>query len=212
MPSASPRKSDSEPSVTISGGMPSAAINVALSAPPAQPTASAVAAAAGAGHPQSRDAAPNITAASPIIAPTDRSIPPVTTIGVIAIASSPTSTLTRITSKAFATLRKFGATIAKTTISTAIAPASARLDTGGGARAGRAREPRAAGKTRRVDRDRGEDNHALQRALPLRADAEKGQCRPDGAEQHDAEECAGNRPAAAGHRRAPDHHCGDHLH
>src|SRR6478672_3783328 len=136
--------------------MPSAAISAALSAPPAHPATSAIAAAAGAGHPQSRDAAPNITAASPIIAPTDRSMPPVTTIGVIATASRPTSTLTRITSKAFATLRKFGATIAKTTISTAIAPASAHLDTGGAARADRAHEPRGAGKTRRVDRDRGE--------------------------------------------------------
>src|SRR5689334_13397328 len=200
MPSARPRKSDSDPSVTINGGMPSAAISAALSAPPAHPAPSASRAAAGVGHPQSRDAAPNMTAASPIIAPTDRSMPPVTTIGVIATASRPTSTLTRITSKAFATLKKFGATIAKTTTSTAIAPASAHLDTGGGARPSRADDARAAGKTRRVDRDRGEDNRALQRALPLRADAEKGQCRPDGAEQHDAEECAGNRPAAAGHR------------
>src|SRR5690349_11210727 len=204
MPSASPRKSDSEPSVTISGGMPSAAINVALSAPPAQPTASAVAAAAGAGHPQSRDAAPNITAASPIIAPTDRSMPPVTTIGVIATASRPTSTLTRITSNAFATLRKFGATIANTTTSAAIAPASTSLDTGGGARPRRAHDPRAAGKTGRVDRDRGEDDHALQGALPLRADAEEGQRRADGAEQHDAEQRAGRRAAAAGHRGAAD--------
>src|SRR3954468_47427 len=212
MPSARPRKSDSEPSVTISGGMPSAAISVALSAPPAHPAASAAAAAPGAAPPQPRDAAPNITAASPIIAPTDRSMPPVTTIGVIATASRPTSTLTRITSKAFATLRKFGATIANTTISTAIAPASARLDTGGGARPCRAHGTRAARETRRVDRDGGEDDHALQRTLPLRAHAEKRQCRPDGAEQHDAEQRAGHRAAAAGHCGAADNHRGDHFH
>src|SRR3954452_10902117 len=212
MPSARPRKSESEPSVTISGGMPSAAISVALSAPPPHPAPSPAAAAAGADQPQSREAAPNITAASPIIAPTDRSMPPVTTIGLIATASRPTSTLTRITSKAFATLRKFGATIANTTISTAIAPASARLDTGGGARPYRAHGTRAAGKTRRVDCDGGEDDHALQRTLPLRAHAEKRQRRPDGAEQHDAEQRTGHRAAAAGDCGAADHHRGDHFH
>src|ERR1043166_7392380 len=37
MPSAMPRNSDIDPSVTISGGMSSRAISVALSAPPARP-------------------------------------------------------------------------------------------------------------------------------------------------------------------------------
>ena len=111
--------------MTISGGMPSAAIRAAFSAPPAHPTPRATAAAAGADHPQSRDAAPNITAASPIIAPTDKSMPPATTMGVIATASRPTSTLSRITSNAFVTLRKFGAMAAKTATSIATAARSA---------------------------------------------------------------------------------------
>ena len=83
-----------------------------------------MAAAPATGRCQSRQAAPNITAASPIIAPTDRSIPPVTRIGVIATARSPTSTLRRVTSKKLPSVAKFGASAVKTTISSAMAPTS----------------------------------------------------------------------------------------
>ena len=60
------------------------------------------AAAAAIGQPPSRHNTPNTTAESPMIEPTDRSMPPVIMIGVIASASSPNSTLKRTTSKKFA--------------------------------------------------------------------------------------------------------------
>ena len=65
MPSAMPRNSDSDPSVTMSGGMSSRAMSSALSAPPAAPTSSASAAATGSGSCQSLAAAPNTTADRP---------------------------------------------------------------------------------------------------------------------------------------------------
>src|SRR5262245_52069468 len=117
MPSATPRNSENDASVTMSGGRFSPATSTALSAPPAQPTISASAAAIGIASSQSRYAAPSTTADRPIIEPTDRSIPPVTMTGVSATASSPSSTLKRITSKKFATDKKFGAMNEKTTTS-----------------------------------------------------------------------------------------------
>ena len=80
---------------------------------PAQPTASATAAAAGIGRCRSCHAAPKQTAASPIMAPTDKSMPPVIRIGVSAMASSPSSALSRAISKKLASVKKFGAMSAK---------------------------------------------------------------------------------------------------
>ncbi len=116
-----PRKSDSVPSVTISGGMPRRATSTAFSPPPATPASRVTAADAAIGSPQSREATPKMTAASPIIAPTDRSMPPVMMTGVSATASSPSSTLNRVTSKKFATVAKLGATAEKSAISASTA-------------------------------------------------------------------------------------------
>ena len=112
----------------MSGGMPSRAMSSAFSAPPApRRPAGATAAAAGIGSPQSRHAAPNTTAASPIIAPTDRSMPPVMMTGVSAMASRPSSTLRRVISKKLPTVAKFGATRARRARSRRPAPTS-RID------------------------------------------------------------------------------------
>ena len=113
MPSAMPRNSESEPSVTISGGRFSLVISTAFSSPAAHPNTSAAPAAAGIGQPPSRHSTPNTTAESPMIEPTDRSIPPVIMIGVIASASKPNSTLRRTTSKKFASVKKFSPIAAK---------------------------------------------------------------------------------------------------
>src|SRR5919198_1583822 len=204
MPSARPRKSDSDPSVTMSGGMSSAEINAAFRTPPAHPASKATAAAAPIGRLQSRYAAPKTTAARPIMAPTDRSIPPVTRIGVIATASRPTSTLRRITSKRFDGVAKFGADAANRTASIPSAARRIRLGTGE-RRPGNAR-------ARGVDGHGRQNDRALQRALPLRAHAEERQRRPDGAEQRHAEHRARQRAAAAGNRRASDDDRSDHFH
>ncbi len=97
----------------------------AFNAPPAHPTASANAAAAGSGRCQSWYAAPNTTAASPIIDPTDRSMPPLMITGVNATASSPSSTLRRVTSKKFPSVKKFCAMAEKS--ATSAASASSRI-------------------------------------------------------------------------------------
>ena len=107
MPSAMPRNSDSEPSVTISGGRFSLVISTAFSSPATHPNTSAAPAAAGIGQPPSRHSTPNTTAESPMMEPTDKSIPPVIMIGVIASASKPSSTLNRTTSKKFDSVKKF---------------------------------------------------------------------------------------------------------
>ena len=115
MPSAMPRNIENEPSVTISGGMlqPRDQQRIQRAARAAR-AASAISAAAAMGSRQSRHAAPNTTAASPIIEPTERSMPPVIMIGVSASASSPSSTLSRTTSKKLPTREKvLGAIAAK---------------------------------------------------------------------------------------------------
>src|SRR5688572_15218379 len=263
MPSAMPRNSDSVPSVTMSGGIPSRATSAALSAPPAVPAARLISAATPTGRFQSRWARPKTTAASPIIAPTDRSMPPVTITGVRAIASRPNSTLSRVSSKKLPMLAKFGAIAENSAISATTASRrihsllgktrprpptftcqrptrivrrgvevkgvasrsgfhlprphqpSWTLDFGrwevsclrprGGGRRGHARP-------HRVDGDCRQDDRALQRALPVGADAEKGQRGTDRTEQDHAEQRPGHAAAAAGYRRAPDDDRGNHFH
>ena len=51
--------------------------------------------------------------------PTDRSIPPATITGVSATARRPSSTLNRVISKKLPSVKKFGATAEKKTISAA---------------------------------------------------------------------------------------------
>ena len=91
-----PRNSENEPSVTMSGGMSRRAISTRVQrAARAADASSATRGRGRSGRCQSCTAAPNTTAASPIIEPTDRSMPPVMITGVSATASSPSSTLSR---------------------------------------------------------------------------------------------------------------------
>ena len=86
------------------------------------------------GSPPSRHAAPKTTAASPIIEPTERSMPPVIITGVSASASSPSSTLSRTTSKKLAVVKKLGASAEKAAISSASAEQQDPFAVGEGAR------------------------------------------------------------------------------
>ena len=114
-----PRKRASDPSVTMSGGTPIRAMSHAFSEPPAAPRSSVAAAATGTGRCASRQSMPNTTAESPIMEPTERSMPPVTITGVSAIASSPSSTLNRAISNPFSTEKKWGVVAPKPAISSA---------------------------------------------------------------------------------------------
>ena len=95
-----------------------------LSAPPSAPIASAPSEAVHGVHPASRQSAPNTTALRPSSAPHERSMPPVTTMGVSASASSPTSTPSRTISAALAEVAKLGAVAAKIADSATSTPAS----------------------------------------------------------------------------------------
>src|SRR5580698_7534300 len=103
----------------MSGGMLKRAIRTAFNMPPTQPTSSAAKTAAAMLKCPSRQVTPNTTAASPIMEPTERSMPAVTRMGVKAMAKSPTSTLVRMTSKKFPRVKKFGAMAENTAISAA---------------------------------------------------------------------------------------------
>ena len=91
----------------MSAGKFRRATSAAFNAPPRAPTISVMAAAMAIGKCVSRHRPPSTTAASPIIEPTERSMPPEMMIGVRASASSPTSTLSRVISNAFDALKKF---------------------------------------------------------------------------------------------------------
>ena len=208
----------------MSGGIPSRAISRALSAPPGgtRPI-SATARRPAAASPRSVLAAPNTTADRPIIAPTDRSMPPLMMTGVSATASSPSSTLSRVTSKKLPTREESSA---RSAANSAISPASAtarqpfavRRPAAAPRHRGQARAP--GGSSARggrtfahcVDRDRREDDRALDGALPVRVDAEERQRRADRAEQDDAEQRAGERAAPAADRGAADDDRRNHLH
>ncbi len=130
-------------------------------------------------------------------------MPPVMMTGVSASASSPSSTLSRVISKKLPSVAKFGAidgeerdlgrerqqqhplAVGEARVVAVPRSGSRRRD-----RRGMALRPRA----QRVDRDRGEDDGALDRALPVRAHAEERQRRADRAEQDDAEQRAGELP------------------
>ena len=105
----------------MSGGIDSRATSAAFSKPPARPVSRLMTAHTPIGSRQSCHAMPKSTAARPIIAPTDRSMPPVTITGVSAIASRPSSTPSRLISMKLATVAKFGAIAANSAISTATA-------------------------------------------------------------------------------------------
>src|SRR3569833_2286306 len=204
MSSAMPRYMEYVPRVTISGGSFSREINPALSAPPAQPTASAASTPAPAGRCQSLTATPKTTAASPIMEPTERSMPPVTMTGVIAIESSPSSTLKRMTSKKLSRVKKF-------------CPIAEKIAVSATSAASRIHSPRLfncrpcerqalfGAVAQYLDDHCGQNDCALQRAFPVRAHAEECQRWADGAEQNDAEHGACDTAGAAGHRGATNH-------
>ena len=78
----------------------------AFSPPAHAPIAMAHSAASQIGRPASRQSLPKTTAARPMSELTERSIPPVAMTGVSATASSPSSTLSRSTSKKLSALAK----------------------------------------------------------------------------------------------------------
>src|SRR5688572_6485737 len=197
-----PRKSENDPRVTINGGSPSRVISRPLSAPPATPVAIAHSPASGSGIPRSRAAAPKTTAASPIIEPTDRSIPPLIRMGVSAIASSPSSTLSRSTSNKLPSEKKRSAISEKIAISTsrtASSVVSAVL-----------RMP--VSQPYRVDRHRHQDDESLHGTLPVRGDSEERERGAESAEQDDAQHGPCHRAAPAGNRGAADDNGGNHAH
>ncbi len=205
----------------MSGGMPAARRATAFSdaAGGADRDGARAARDHGSAGPSPATPMPKTTAASPIIAPTDRSMPPVTMTGVSAMASRPSSTLSRVISKKLPAVAKFGAI------------ASEERDLGGKTTSrmmSPVRKPCRAVVMMRSRRRRPRYERAAEsriasiataarmiapwmRALPVRADAEERQRRADGAEQHDAEQRAGDRAAAAGDRRAADDDGGDDL-
>ena len=92
-------------------------INRPFRLPASAPNNSVEAAAPLIDSPLSRQSLPKTTAERPINDPTDRSMPPLVITGVKATARRPISTLNRITSKAFASDRKWVPMTEKTTIS-----------------------------------------------------------------------------------------------
>src|SRR5687767_12393514 len=194
-----PRKSEKDPSVTISGGNPSRVISSPLSAPPAIPVPIAHKAASGSGSPRSCAAAPKMTADRAIIEPTERSMPPLIRIGVSAIASSPSSTLSRSTSNRLPTEKKRSAISEKIAISrsrTASSVVSAVL-----------RMP--VSQPYRVDRHRHQDDESLHGTLPVRGDSEERERGAESAEQDDAQHGPCHRAAPAGNRGAADDNGGN---
>src|SRR5262245_37843715 len=201
------------------GGISNPVISNPLSAPPASPRAIATAAATTTGSPPSRHAAPKTTAASPIIDPTERSMPPVIMTGVSANASNPNSTLRRITSKKFAAEKKFSPRAENTATSSASATSSTHSPLGNhrsrqGLRslAGKSSSSLGNAVAQAVDCDCGENDPALDRALPVGADGQEGEGWTGHSQQHHSEQRAQHGSLPAGHRRASHDDRGNYLH
>ena len=114
--------------------------------------------------------------------PTDKSIPPVIMIGVIASASKPSSTLNRTTSKKFDSVKKFSPIAAK--IPSSIARARASTHSPLGKQTSRhglrwlstndfCMFPRT--DPHRIHRNRRQNDPALDRTLPIRAEPQERQ-------------------------------------
>src|SRR5579863_260721 len=218
MPSAMPRNIENDPSVTINGGRFSREIAKAFKLPPRQPASSAATAAHASERCQSRNAAPKMTAASAIMEPTERSIPPVTITGVIARASNPSSTLNRVISKKLLHVKKFFEITENTAISAN--RANARTHSPFGNRRSRHGLCAAGGKAicmssrsraQPVDHDRCQNDRALHRALPISADAEKRKCGADRPEEDHAQQRSQHRARSARNRGTAHYHRCDHL-
>src|SRR5262249_45815860 len=199
-----PRNIHSEPRVTISGGSCSLEMRNAFIPPPAIPNKRVIHAAAGSGKLQSRHTAPNTTAARPIMEPTDRSIPPVMITGVSAIASKPSSTLKRRTSKKLLALRKFCA-IAENSATSASNPASSLLTPVDRAGTRNCLLP-ASGSTSRIVDYRSQNDSALNSSFPIGAHAEECQRRTDCTEESAAENSSSDCSNASSNRRSAYDH------
>ena len=79
----------------ISGGTPTRVMNQPLTAPASAPVASVTTIASSSGSPRFCQATPRMIAHSPMIEPTERSMPPVMMMKVIGRATSPTSAISR---------------------------------------------------------------------------------------------------------------------
>src|SRR5271170_5533195 len=189
MPSAIPRNMEKVPRVTIKGGRFRREIAMAFNPPPRHPARSAAPAAAGSGKCQSCQAAPKMTAASAIMEPTERSMPPVTITGVMATASRPSSTLKRVTSKKLLPVKKFWEMVENT--ATSASSASNRTHSPLGNKRSRHGLCAAGGKavsmlsrtgTQTVDGHRSQNDRALYGAFPIGADAEECERRADRAQ------------------------------
>src|SRR6185503_4038632 len=195
-PSARPRKSENDPSVTMSAGMRRRVISVAFSSPASPPIPSVATAATAIGRWASRHSLPNSTAERPMREPTDRSMPPVTITGVIASARRPISALSRTISPLFASPQKLRPRIEKTTVSATIritsTPSWLRRSfrtQGGWSVCGKAcANISSLPQINRIGRHGDQDNCALDRLLPVRLRLEEHQRGGDRAQEHHADE------------------------
>src|SRR5262245_15318592 len=210
MPSAMPRNIQNEPRVTISGGSRSFEMRSAFRPPPAIPDMRAIHAAAGTGKFQSRHAAPNTTAARPIIEPTDRSIPPVMITGVSATASNPSSTLKRRTSTKLLVLKKFCAIVENSATCPSNAPR--RIHTPAGTTGMRNRLMLASGSTSRIVDYRSQNDSALNGSFPISTHTKECQRRTDSSKQNDAEHSSSDRSNTSSNRRSAYNDSGNDLH
>src|ERR1035441_9289569 len=213
-----PRNRESEPRVTISGGRFSFVISTAFSDPARHPNSSAAPAAAATGQPPSRHSTPNTTAASPMMEPTDKSIPPVIIIGVSASASRPSSTLKRTTSKKFDPVKKFSPITAKIASSAARARTSTHSPLGKQISRHRLRSFRTGdvcmlsrANPHRVHRNRRQNDATLDRPLPICAEPQERQRRADYAQKQQPQQHSPNRAAPSRYRHAAHYRRGDHF-
>src|SRR5215831_5109708 len=213
-PSAMPRNNDRVPSVTMSGGNLRRAMSAALSAPPAIPMRNVAPTATDNGKPTSCHRNPNATAARPIIDPTERSIPPVTMIGVSASASRPISTLRRVISNAFPDVAKLWPaspnTMHSTRMTTTSTHSCSRMSraTSGRVSAGdnSASEWTVMRQTgeHRIGDERRQNDQTLNCLFPKGTDADVCQYRADRPEQQDADHRTRDVSPPPGDRRSAD--------
>src|SRR5690349_3546893 len=202
----------------MSGGTLRRVITAALTRPATQPSRSAAPAAAGMGQWPSRQRDPKITAERAIVDPTERSMPPVIMIGVIASASRPSSTESRTTSKKFSAVKKFSPMAEKIAISAASASTSTHSPLG----KARSRQglcslsvndvcmfPRR--DANGIHRNRGQNDRAFDGALPIGAESQEGQRRSDDAEKQQSQHGAADSAAPARDRDAAHDRGGDHF-
>ena len=148
-----------------------------LRPPAAAPSTSVEPAATPIGRCPSRHILPNRTADRPSVAPTDKSIPPVTITAVIASEVSFSSVASRRTRAALAGVAKRWPTVENKATLTSTKPASTRC--GGGGLSGGTSAMRCPPAGHRVGGHGQQDDGPLHGQLPLRVDVQELQGRPD---------------------------------